>query len=875
MEQHEIMNVKFIIVLLIFVSFLCVISLLSLDKWNKSAEWTIEQLPVDGKTLTVISTPIELSANQKIKVSGFVKINNNYTGDQNSIPDLPLTIDLFGGPGFDLTENDISIPYQRAKAGTAFDGIFKNTDKYQNLFLRIFHYYPEHQITGRFELYTKISVLRQLGTTLNIHRKKIFIVLLIIILVLFLLNIIWTKHTNNTFSSLFCSPNLQHENCLRIKEHPIWFFLATICLIWMCYLFFLYYHPFKIFINSDDAWNILEIKYHSIIRDGLVRWTTDREGAIFIIVAQFIADTLRLSNILPYAYIFLLLTAFVSFTGVVWIGRKSKTFFVFAPLLLMFFIKNQYSIDHNIQTLSFWAWRIGAIPIFMAMLTFVSLLSFSCKNKNWHIMLIITSLLALISFIQSPGNVVLFGVWFGLLFLRYVVLMRTQFIKWIVAAATFAFTYYLNTVIRTIYDHNIHFTRNSSPMNFNFAEFTNTFKLLLAKIRVSALDITIVYIGIGILMISLILFLLRRIKFSQKYLSFIDIKAYHAAFLLSFSGLIYFFLICSNRWVQLNSQFIINYAIPAILIFIVAAIWFVQPIILKIPGIFILIIGTFLIFLVTHQTMTFKPEKYSEQYNNAKLVLKYTDEDKSIDDFSLIGDFWTSLIYSWFDPVKLMASGIKDQDLTNITLPLALKRKTVLVNFNDSPENFAENQETDYLTQNNCLLAKTTDNHNLAVAGWHTYKNYSIDELIVGNDILSNKIFYTWGGAALSNNIFYMNKQKKDPAEIIWNVGFLPEGLYMMTLSARYKYKSPASGLLAMHLMDEIINPDYPMIAINPINTSSKYKLYKILLYYRGCDTPTKLRIYSLADKPFEIESVGLFPLKLKKINSKKDITNL
>ena len=357
--------------------------------------------------------------------------------------------------------------------------------------------------------------------------------------------------------------------------------------------------------------------------------------------------------------------------------------------------------------------------------------------------------------------------------------------------------------------------------------------------------------------------LLRRIKFFQKYIYFIDVKSYHAAFLLSFSGLIYFVLICSNSWVQLNSSFIINYAIPAVLIFFAAIVWFFQPIILALSEKSVLVIGTFFIILVSCQTLVFKPDKYSEQFNSAKLILNHTDDDNSIDDFSLIGDFWTSLVYSWFDPDKLMASGFNGQALTDITLPLALERKCILINYKTAPEKFSRNESKDYFTQNNCLLVKTDNNHELTEIGWHSYQNLSLDELITGSNIIKNIAHSCSGGAAISNNIFYMNKTGDNASEILWNIGSLPEGLYMLKLSARYKHEIQASGILAMHLADAKINPDYPMIAIKPGNTSCEYKTYKTLLYYHGSNVPTKLRIYSLSDKPFEIETVGIFPVKL------------
>ena len=91
-----------------------------------------------------------------------------------------------------------------------------------------------------------------------------------------------------------------------------------------------------------------------------------------------------------------------------------------------------------------------------------------------------------------------------------------------------------------------------------------------------------------------------------------------------------------------------------------------------------------------------------------------------------------------------------------------------------------------------------------------------------------------------------------------------------MVVSARYKHSSPASGLLVMYLMDKHLNPVSPMIVIRPNSTSSSYKTYSRSFYYNdNTTTPTKLRLYSLANKPFEINHIGIYKVKPKNNNLK------
>ena len=161
---------KILISFFVLVVILCTISLLPLNKWVKlddfktnlveSSEWTFAQYNVDGKILTMMSTPVSIPHSKKLKLSGTITIQENQKNVKKDIPDLPLTIDLYGGPEFDSSDNDINITYQQVKASASFEDVFEITSKQTNLLLRIFHYFPNCQIAGKFELNATPNLLQ-------------------------------------------------------------------------------------------------------------------------------------------------------------------------------------------------------------------------------------------------------------------------------------------------------------------------------------------------------------------------------------------------------------------------------------------------------------------------------------------------------------------------------------------------------------------------------------------------------------------------------------------------------------------------------------------------------------------------------------------
>ena len=175
-----------LILLLSIISFLPFCKWVKLDDFNtnqlENAEWSVEQYNVGGKALTMMSTPVSIPHSKKLKLAGTIFIQENQKNAQKDIPDLPLTIDLYGGPEFDSPDDDINITYQQVKAGATFNGSFEISGQQTNLYLRIFHYFPNSQIAGKFELYT-IQTLSQNIAILSNKTKANFYWILIFLIV--------------------------------------------------------------------------------------------------------------------------------------------------------------------------------------------------------------------------------------------------------------------------------------------------------------------------------------------------------------------------------------------------------------------------------------------------------------------------------------------------------------------------------------------------------------------------------------------------------------------------------------------------------------------------------------------------------------------
>ena len=174
------------------IALLCSASFLPFNKWVKlddfktnlveSAEWSVQYYDIDGKILTMMSTPVPTPHSKKLKLSGTIMIRENQKNVQKDIPDLPLTIDLYGGPEFDSPGNDINITYTQAKAGTTFESTFKITGKPTNLFLRIFHYFPGYQVTGQFKLNSKLNLSQHILLLSNKIKTNFYYVLTFLII---------------------------------------------------------------------------------------------------------------------------------------------------------------------------------------------------------------------------------------------------------------------------------------------------------------------------------------------------------------------------------------------------------------------------------------------------------------------------------------------------------------------------------------------------------------------------------------------------------------------------------------------------------------------------------------------------------------------
>jgi len=150
MQKKILISFFVLILLLSIICFLPFNKWVELDDFNtnqlESAEWSVAQYNVDGKILTMMSTPVSIPKSKKLKLSGALIIQSASTNSTEETPVLPLTIDLYGEANFDSPVNDINITYQQAKAGATFEENIEILEDQTNLLLRIFHYFPNKTI---------------------------------------------------------------------------------------------------------------------------------------------------------------------------------------------------------------------------------------------------------------------------------------------------------------------------------------------------------------------------------------------------------------------------------------------------------------------------------------------------------------------------------------------------------------------------------------------------------------------------------------------------------------------------------------------------------------------------------------------------------
>jgi hypothetical protein len=139
-----------------------------------------------------------------------------------------------------------------------------------------------------------------------------------------------------------------------------------------------------------------------------------------------------------------------------------------------------------------------------------------------------------------------------------------------------------------------------------------------------------------------------------------------------------------------------------------------------------------------------------------------------------------------------------------------------------------------------------------------------LSQLRIGSNVLVGVQGELHGMVLLTNATLVMHFPP-GPAypEVLWPLGPLPRGLYLLSLTARYRGESPPNDLCVLHLFDQTLPSPYPAIVIRPGDAQRSYKNYRCLLYYRGAKAPATLRLYSLARQAYEITSVGLYAIPM------------
>lgn len=643
-------------------------------------------------------------------------------------------------------------------------------------------------------------------------------------------------------------------------------------LIWLSGLtlfLFIFLHPYRTEVNSDDAFAILECSYHSVARDGFFMWGRTIHSADSIILSNFLLEKIGLKNIISHCSFYVGLQIVILLVGATLIGKKFRTFLFTAPIIVILI---SHSSPLNTLNFSFWVCKSGVpVPeyVFMAFLTFTSLILLAKKEKKWWPALLFCSFAFLLSIASSPGNLVLISVWIGLCFVYDLPDFKKKWLKWLLTAALLGGVYFFVNISRDWYDHAIHIHRHNIPVELNWQKWWETIATFIKQFKhYGIFHTSIMVLGIiigitGAVIYGLSLFFPRRKRFARNKDLFL-----HHAFMLSIAGIFFTVLLAANTWVQINP---INqtYILPVFFLFLGAIVCLISPLLQKINAVAFYTIVIFLLCFAGYQTYKNRPVKLSKHYLKAHQLLKYTNDfDGTI---PLIGDYWISTVNSFFDSHKIVATSFDNMWLADTMAEKVLKHPRVLVNFTyNKKKYFINGQPPQTFFQKEFLLTRDKDIPELARQGWHTYKTIDTKAMIAGikgPNLIGNIPAKPLGSVNVLSNSLVIQATEKSASELHWALGKLPPGWYALAFSARAIEKPKNNGWFVFHLADLQIDPLNLRVAIKANQLTKNFQEFNQLIYYPGCNkkgVPTRARAYTTIKTPVEINFFGIYKVNIK-----------
>jgi len=325
--------------------------------------------------------------------------------------------------------------------------------------------------------------------------------------------------------------------------------------------------------------------------------------------------------------------------------------------------------------------------------------------------------------------------------------------------------------------------------------------------------------------------------------------------LLTTAGVVYLVLLAANTWVHLNPENR-SYIVPVWYLFMGAWVCVLSAVICRLKPV-LAVGGIALVALAaTRQAVTRAPREESFYARRADEFL--TCAHAAGGSMPLLGEFWNTCVQSFFDPHRLPSSTIADDWLSAVMLPHILSHPRVWINFQrvTAPGIHAGSE---YLALCNKLLRRSAYVAPETPDGWQPYDVQNDAHVQIGSNLLATVTPIIRGTAQLTNAVFLMQAQGGTYAEVLWPLGRVPAGIYLFRMTARYRGEARPSDLLVLHIFDTVQYPS-GALAVQSDEASTAAKCYTKLMVYPGSAAMATARLYCLADEPYEVSDIGIYP---------------
>ncbi|GEM_PF-2193014 len=670
------------------------------------ATWEIEFYADNGRTACVAATDVVLSRYPLFELEGIARLDavSNTAALSNSI----IVVSVAHGQAPPSPDNTVCLAASAALSNVNICKTIAIPSLSTSLTVCISHNVMDGTVQVNLSLRAVPRWRRALSCAAR-HRVRVTLTLLGVVAV-----VLTAWRIRLAPSSPLC-PRDPHV------RDPWWLhLLGGVLLVVVVASFTCYYHPQRAFVNSDMGWNVLEVAYHRWWRDGLVKWWTDRSGALFIFVPQVLLEWCDLKRYVSHLTALRVQTALCLFIGVAWLGRRTRTFLLLAPVVLIWCVKCRPFAEQP-ASFGFWIYTVGPAPTLLVMAAFAALMKLVDAPRHWWRWLVVVAACGVAAMIQSPGNIVILGVWYGVLLIIYISYVRRFWKQWLWVGAVLLLVFGATCWLREWYDHAVH-QRAQSPLHTEWSAWLPTMRTYLALLWHDNLtELAVVLIGAIIPLPCLLRWWWTRGWLMTRPTRCMPLPEWRAACLLSVSASVYLVLLAANKWVQIN-PYPIRYLIPALLLYCCAISFCAQVLIDTLRLRTVVCAALCLGLVASYGSLRVRPRVVSEEYRRAQELLRYAPQYGGV--VPLIANFWDAYVLSAFDPHHLVASTFDGDPLSEIMLDKVLAHPRIMVKFSGAhgQQWLVSNTPPRALLQRTTLLLRDNDIPALALQGWHAYR---------------------------------------------------------------------------------------------------------------------------------------------------------